>query len=282
MTPLPFRALALDLDGTLLDEEGRLAETTASLLRALSTRGLRIILASGRMTARVLPFADQLGFPVDLVTYNGSEVLAHGPSGWSSLSSRSLPTTALDVVYTLCRTHSVFLNIYSQNTLHGYNANGDFGWSTHYETNTGAHYAGKHTLIPDLPRVGIRKLLVIGTPVERNLLHDSWSPLLSDHCQLTKSNPEYLEILEKGVSKGSALRLWLDHNRMAASDLLAFGDAENDLEMLRLAGLGIAMANATPGLRADHIRSSGRFARWTNAQSGVARELADLFGIPHT
>lgn len=281
MTPLPYRALALDLDGTLLDEDGRLAETTASLLRALSSRGLRIILASGRMTARVLPFAEQLGFPVDLVTYNGSEVMANGPAGWTTLSSRSLSTTALEAVYALSRTHSVFLNIYSQGDLHGYHSHGDFTWSKHYETNTGATYAGKHTRIPDLPRVDIRKLLVIGTPVERNLLHDTWSPLLSDHCLLTKSNPEYLEILEKDVSKGSALRIWLDHNRVDASELLAFGDAENDLEMLRLAGLGIAMANATPGLRADHGRTSGRFSRWTNAQSGVARDLADLFGLPH-
>jgi Cof subfamily protein (haloacid dehalogenase superfamily) len=278
LTPLPYRALALDLDGTLLDEDGQLGETTASLLRSLSSRGLRIVLASGRMTARVLPFAEQLGIPVDLITYNGSEVLAHGPAGWAMLSSRGLSSKARDEVYALTRTHSVFLNIYSQGELHCYHAQGDFTWSKHYETHTGATYAGKYTVIPDLPREDIHKLLVIGTPAERNLLHDTWSPLLTDHCMLTKSNPEYLEILAKDVSKGTALSIWLDHNRLAASELLAFGDAENDLEMLRLAGLGIAMANATPGLRADHGRSSGRFSQWTNAQSGVARELASLFG----
>lgn len=280
MTPLPYRALALDLDGTLLDEEGRLGESTASLLRALSSRGLRIVVATGRMTARALPFVEQLGIPVDLVTYNGSEVLAHGPSGWTVLSSQVLSARTRDEVYALSRAHAVFLNIYSQGALHGYQAQGDFTWSRHYGRNTGAAYAGKHASIPDLPTEGIHKLLVIATPEERDRLYDAWHPLLSGHCALTKSNPEYLEMLGKGVSKGAGLGVWLACNRIAASELLAFGDAENDLEMLRLAGMGIAMANATPGLRAEHARTSGRFSRWTNAQSGVARELADLFGLP--
>jgi Cof subfamily protein (haloacid dehalogenase superfamily) len=292
LKPLPYRALALDLDGTLLDSQGILTDATASLLRVLSSRGLRLILASGRMTARVLPFAEQLGVPVDLVTYNGSEVLTHGPMGWTALSSRGLSNLSRDAVYALSRSHSVFLNVYARNKLHGYHPQGDFTWSKHYETSSGATYAGKHTRLPDLPMEGIQKLLVIGTPAERDHLHDAWSPLLSDHCVLTKSNPEYLEFLAKDVSKGTGLRIWLDHNGLAASDLLAFGDAENDVEMLRLAGLGIAMANATPGLRADYGRSfrnggssgdgrsSGRFSSWTNAQAGVARELAGIFGLP--
>jgi HAD superfamily hydrolase (TIGR01484 family) len=164
--------------------------------------------------------------------------------------------------------------------LHGYHPDGDFTWSEHYETHTGAIYAGKHTRLPDLPLEGIHKLLVIGTPHERDRLHDAWSPLLADHCALTKSNPEYLEFLAKDVSKGTALRIWLDHFGVPASGLLAFGDAENDLEMLCLAGQGIAMANATPGLRAEYGRLSGRFSPWTNVQSGVGRELAELFRIP--
>lgn len=280
MKPLPYRALALDLDGTLLDADGILTDATASFLRNLHARGLRIILASGRMTARVLPIARQLGVPVDLVTYNGTEVLSHGPMGWSTLSSRGISSRTRDAVFDLSSRHSVFLNVYAEDKLYGYHPQGEFSWSKHYEASSGAVYAGKHARLSDLPMEGIRKLLVISTPADRDHLHDTWSPQLSEHCALTKSNPEYLEFLGMGVSKGSGLRIWLDHHGLAASELLAFGDAENDLEMLRLAGLGIAMANATPGLRADYSRSSGRFSSWTNAQAGVVRELAGIFGLP--
>lgn len=269
----------MDLDGTLLDPDGILTDATAILLRSLHARGLRIILASGRMTARVLPIAEQLGFPVDLVTYNGSEVLSFGPKGWSTLSSRTLSALSRDAVYALSKSQSVFMNVYAQGKLHGYHPQGDFAWSKHYESSSGATYAGKHASLSDLPREGIYKLLIIGTQDERDRYHDNWTPLLEDHCGLTKSNPEYLEFLAKGVSKGTGLRIWLDHFGLAASDLLAFGDAENDLEMLRLAGMGIAMANSTPGLRVDFGTSSGRYSAWTNAQAGVDRELAEIFGL---
>jgi hydroxymethylpyrimidine pyrophosphatase-like HAD family hydrolase len=90
-----------------------------------------------------------------------------------------------------------------------------------------------------------------------------------------KSNPEYLEFVELGTSKGAALAFRLRRNGLSPMDLLAFGDAENDLEMLRMAGLGIAMANATPGLKAEF----GRLSRWTHAEDGVAREPSALYSL---
>jgi Cof subfamily protein (haloacid dehalogenase superfamily) len=267
--------VALDLDGTLLDAEGRLPAVTASLLRILAARGVRIVLASGRMTARVLPYAEQLAVPVDIISYNGAEILEGGPVSWNSVSLRGISPAARDAVFGLCRKQRVFLNVYSQGKLHGYHPDGDFTWSRHYETNSGAAYAGKYARLEHLPQEGIAKLLVIGEYQERERLHDSWLPQLSPHCGLTKSNPEYLEFLAKGVSKGSALEIWLGRNGVDPSELLAFGDAENDLDMLRLAGLGIGMANATPGLRAAH----SRFSPWSHAEEGVAKELTALFRL---
>ncbi len=263
------------MDGTLLDADGILRVGTVAVLRNLAALGVRIILASGRMTARVIPFAEQLGVPVDLVSYNGSEVLAHGASGWTTLSSRGISSAARDAVYALSRSDSVFLNIYSRGILHGYHPQGDFTWSFHYETNSGATYAGKFSRLPDLPQENIQKLLIIDTPLRRNQLHDDWAPALAGKCALTKSNPEYLEFLATDVSKGSGLGIWLTHNGIKPGELLAFGDAENDLEMLNLAGFGIAMANATPGVRSAY----GRFSAWSNAEEGVARELSAIFGL---
>ncbi|MEO6095458.1 MAG: HAD family hydrolase [Fibrobacteria bacterium] len=272
---IPYRAIALDLDGTLLGHHGRLGDRSVAVLRSLAERGIRIILASGRMTARVMPYVEQLAIPVDMVCYNGSEILTQGRSGWETLASRGLSPDAREAVYSLSRGNAVFLNVYSQGKLYGYHAGGDFTWSRHYETNSGALYAGKYADIETLPRDRIQKLLVIDTPARRDALHEDWSPLLSHLCVLTKSNPEYLEFLGKDVSKGSSLSIWLERNGIQPAELVAFGDAENDLEMLRLAGLGIAMANATPGVRS----AFNRFSRWSNAEEGVARELATLFEL---
>jgi Cof subfamily protein (haloacid dehalogenase superfamily) len=267
--------VALDLDGTLLDSEARLPDATAEVLRTLAKRGIRIVLASGRMTARILPYAEQLAFPVDVVSYNGAEILEGGPESWTSVSLRGLSPAARDAVFDLCRTHGVFLNVYAHGKLHGYHPDGDFTWSRHYELNSGAVYAGKHATLERLPKVGIAKLLVINAYPDRERYYEAWLPRLSPHCGLTKSNPEYLEFLAKDVSKGSALEIWLGRNGLEPSQLLAFGDAENDLEMLRLAGMGIGMANATPGLRASH----SCFSKWSHEEEGVAKELATLFRV---
>lgn len=260
----------------MLDPHGRLPLRTAALLRTLASRGLRIILASGRMTARVMPFAEQLGVPMTVVSYNGAEILDGGPSGWKVVSSRGLPGPAREAVFALCRAHRVFLNVYASGKLHGYHPEGDYTWSLHYEANSGATYAGKHDSLEELPDSDIAKLLVVESPRNRERLFDEWLPLLEDLCVLTKSNPEYLEFLAKEVNKGSALKIWLDANALSASELLAFGDAENDLEMLNLAGMGLAMANATPGLRSTF----SRFSSWSHSQEGVAMELAGLFNLP--
>lgn len=258
-----------------MDPAGKLTPATASVLRQLSARGIRILLASGRMTARVVPFADALGVPLGLITYNGAVILEGGPAEWSLLATHGLPAAARDAVFGLCRDQSIFLNVYADGRLHAYHPDGDFTWSRHYEFHSGATYEGKHSRLEDLPRDRLEKLLVIASPEGREKLFATWSPLLAGLCDLTKSNPEYLEFVAKGVSKGTALAIWLDRNGILPGELLAFGDAENDLEMLTLAGLGLAMANATPGLRAAH----GRFTRWSHSDDGVARELCSLFGL---
>lgn len=275
MSPLPFRAVALDMDGTLLDPSGRVTPAAAAAIRALAERGVRVVLASGRMTARVAPFIRELGLRLDLIAYNGAEVCAHGPDGWTPILARTLSAEARDAVFDLCRRHARFLNVYAGGKLHGYHPGGDYSHSLHYEAQTLAVYASKVDSLEALPREAILKLLVIDTPENRERLHREWEPLVAAHCQVLKSNPEYLEFVDLGTTKGSALAFWLARNGLRPDEMVALGDAENDLEMLRMAGLGIAMANATPGLKAAFPRISP----WSHAEDGVARELARIFSL---
>lgn len=269
--------MALDLDGTLLDPAGRLSTASLRVLRHLAGLGVRIALATGRMTSGARPIAEALGLPLALVTYNGAVVLEGGPSAWSILVTRTLPEAARDAVFELSRAHGAFLNVYSRGRLHGYHRDGDFAWSRHYEANAGSVYVQKTASLDELPREGLEKLLVICDPESRDRLRGAWAPRLAGLCDLTTSNPEYLEFLAKGVSKGSTLQGWLAKAGLGPQDLIAFGDGENDLEMLRMAGCGLAMANAVPGLRDAY----GRLSRWSHAEDGVARELCALFGMDY-
>ena len=272
----PYQSLAFDLDGTLLSPDGNISPNCLRIMRQVAAQGLEIVLASGRMTARVAPFGTELGFPLTLIAYNGAETLQGRGSDWTSLATRPISLQTRDAVFELCRTGKHFLNIYADGKLHGYHPEGKFAASSIYMTQTRATYSGLHQQLDTVPMERISKLLVVESTENRNRIFQEWSPLLSSHCSLAKSNPEYLELMDVGVSKGSALQAWLTAKGLSAKGLIAFGDADNDKEMLQLAGLGIAMGNSTPGLRAV----STRISTWTNAEDGVARELASLFNIP--
>ncbi len=270
-----IRALALDLDGTLLDPKGRLSPEAVRILRALAAKGINIILASGRMTARVIPYAEQVGVALTLVSYNGAETSEGQGSVWSRTAFSPLDSDSRETIFRLCRDEAVFLNVYSDGALYGYHPQGDFESSNFYSAQTGATYQAFFRDLDQLPREAIAKLLMIQAPENRDALYAAWSMKLTGKCALTKSNPEYVEVLSNGVSKGRALAEWLKRRSLDANQLLAFGDAENDLDMLRLAGIGYAMRNATPGL----LRAFPKTTRLGNTQNGLARELDSLFGI---
>ncbi len=269
----PIKVIAIDLDGTLLSSKGHISSGNRDALRLLAQMGLRIILASGRMSARIRPFGEELGIPFALVSYNGAQVLECDNGIWRTTFSRCISHESFQQVVGLCRDENLFLNIYAGNALYAYQSKGDFTFCDLYHHQTRSDYADRLTDVDRLPAGEVIKLLIIDTPENRDRLYNRLCGLFSSHCRMVKSNPEYLEFLATGVSKSLALQVWLDTHGFTKESLIAFGDAENDLEMLQFARVGIATANATPGLKAHFPNVS----RWTNDEDCVRRELELLF-----
>jgi hydroxymethylpyrimidine pyrophosphatase-like HAD family hydrolase len=113
---------------------------------------------------------------------------------------------------------------------------------------------------------------VITSPEDREPLYRDCVARFALAGSIVKSNPEYLEFMDKGITKGSALRLWMNGQGMHPSEVMAFGDAENDLEMLQGVGHGIAVSNASAGLKAAHSRISN----FSNDDDVIVRELEKL------
>ena len=89
--------------------------------------------------------------------------------------------------------------------------------------------------------------------------------------ELTSAHPTMIEILPSGGSKGNGLALLLAHLGLNASQLMAFGDGENDISMIQLAGIGVAMGNAVA-----QVKSLLDFVSKSNDHSGVAQGLGML------
>jgi hydroxymethylpyrimidine pyrophosphatase-like HAD family hydrolase len=92
------------------------------------------------------------------------------------------------------------------------------------------------------------KLVAIGEPGELDLLEERMKATFDERLFIAKSLPIFLEFAQKGVTKGSGLEFVADHLGFALERTVAFGDGENDVELLEAAGYGVAVAGSHPRL----------------------------------
>ena len=114
------------------------------------------------------------------------------------------------------------------------------------------------------------KLLIIGEPERLEEYKLTFASHWHDPPTLTKSEPNYLEVLGAGVSKGRALERVSDYTGIPLTKVMAFGDNPNDLDMIRTAGLGVAMGNAHP-----EVKKAADLITDTNDNDGVAKVIKE-------
>ena len=252
-----MKLLALDIDGTLITKEHVLTEGVRSaLLRAQRDYDTRIILASGRPTpalgalAEALQIADYGGY---LMPFNGGKILEAGSK--RLLSAQLLDADLIPQLYHLVQEHGVNILTYTEEHI-----------LTEREDDP---YAEKEVVITGMPlkRVpsfieaateSLPKCLAVG-PLEKLIpLEAAVKEQLGTRVGAFRSSDYFLELVPLGVNKGNALARLLDVLGMTPQDLIAIGDNYNDLEMIELAGTGVAMGNAPEDIqrRADFVTRS--------------------------
>ena len=240
----PIKLIALDLDGTLLDSRGEIPARNRDVLQAASERGVIVALASGRMTDCISPFEDKLGLDCPVIGYNGGMVRGTQEEGRSVLFHRPLEARYGRELINYCR-ERYMLNFYCDDILYAEETAELRKWADIYSDQTGAVYSFVPNLEPFVER-DPTKLIVITDPAERNRLHDEWVPRWGKETTIVRTNPEYLEFMNLRTDKGVALEALCRTLGISMAETMALGDGDNDAPMLAAAGLGIAMANATP------------------------------------
>ena len=183
------------------------------------------------------------------------------------ISERPLPADIAELFIRFSQDGDYLLNFYRDDVLYAEDSPNRRRFMDIYSGRTGAEYH-----IEDLSgRIGQEptKLILLAEPEERDRLHDHFVTELGDRAYITKSEPEYLEIMAPGVSKGTALEALGEHYGFGLPNVLAVGDAENDNPMLEAAGIGVVVANGTEASKAvaDHVTEK------TNNQGAVAEAV---------
>lgn len=273
---LSYRYVISDLDGTLLNERGELSAYTVEVLRRVQAAGVGVIAASGRLAASMLPFVRAIGSALPIITGNGA-VIADGQTG-QPLEADCVPLEdALEAAALLEAEGHYFHSYDVEPANHFYCAEHSQG-SDIYSRSTGMKPRAVGRL-SDFMRAGkaaTPKLLVIVEDSVMSGLRDRLRARFAGRLTVTNSTPNLIEITRQGVTKGNALRALCARLNASPAEFIAFGDGGNDESMLAVAGLGVAVRNAQPGLLAAASRVCG-----ANTEDGVAHFLAGHFGTDH-
>jgi Cof subfamily protein (haloacid dehalogenase superfamily) len=238
--------VAADLDGTLLTPELTLAPALPGALHALAGAGVRFVICTGRMFRSARVVAAQMGVRDGLVVcYQGAMVADLG-DGSTLFHRRMDPEDAAAVIRRL-RVLGRHVNAYIDDEMYVDEVE---KWALHYTRHTGVGLREVDDLEAEVLRRPPTKLVAItdADDVTRILpdLQERWR----DRLFVQRSQPEYIEFADGGVSKSGALQWVCDLLGLRRHRAVACGDGDNDVDMLCWAGLGVAMAEAAPEVQA--------------------------------
>ena len=263
-----IKLLAIDMDGTLLDDRKEISLDNQQALRQVTETGIMVVLCTGRPLSGIQPYFDQLELTYSPYAIGNNGCLTLSTEDWSILSYQSTPLTHVEHLAKLLEEFpSLNLVLFTPHA--NYALGKELNEATQKDAiiETSVLY---HTDLESFRSLNIPVLVPIfmGETDELDRLQATYSELLADDFQPVRSLDYAFEVLPRGVSKASGLAQLTEKLGISPEEVMAIGDGDNDIEMLQWAGLAIAMKNATPALLhvADDITDS-------HNESGLARAI---------
>ncbi len=239
------RLFVFDLDGTLLGPDHRLPRETVEFLTRELVHKHRFTIATGRSLASTRPFLRELGVGLPVILYNGAVI--YDPAGGKVLRELRLPLKMAREALRLARSFPVHPEVYRD--IHDPNLYVDqiTPAIAAFQRKEGLPAVEVGDLLSSLDFCPL-KLLLIGP---REVLPDLETRLREalPQAEVVRSEQDYLEVLPPGASKGEGLRWLCRFLGVSPEEVVAVGDQLNDLGMLEVAGVGVAMAHAPEALR---------------------------------
>ena len=273
-----IQLVAIDLDGTLLDSKKTCSLRTQNAIESVLKTGRKVCFVTGRSVVDTAPFAQQCGLTEHIITANGAYI-------WDIQNQQAIQKTILDtdiVNFTIktARSQKIFLWLYTSDKVY-------------YETSDKLHqilidkYPAFKSDQCDFNQINnnniLKSLFILrqDRALEiKDLLYQKYgdrvhmiinSTHVDDHDRPSEELV-YLEILHANSNKGNALQHLCEYYKIPLANTLAFGDEDNDIEMLQVAGVSVSMGNAK-----EHIHAVAQYKGLTNDEDGVADFLEKHF-----
>jgi len=258
------RVVATDFDRTLVGEDVTLHERTLRALARAREAGMHVIVVTGRMVQSVLRALEPADLRDPVICYQGA-VVADRDGTW--LRHEPLPLELARETIAALADEGYSPNVYVDDELY-----------VAADTEEARRYARLnrirfHVVDDLLEWLGSppTKLVCVGDPGALDELEPRMKARFGDREYISKSLPYFLEFAQKGVTKGAGLDFLAQHLGFTAEETVAFGDGENDVELVEWAGYGIAVENAH-----ERVKAVADWVCPPAAEEGVAQVIEGL------
>ena len=289
-----YKLVAIDLDGTMLNQYGIITEKTKKAIKKVQDKGVEVMIASGRAITSVKRFSKEINSKKYFISGNGA--ITYDIENNKILYENILKKQKALQIIKICEENSIYYNIYTETGIIAKNLN--------YNT---LYYYKDNLTKPDENRTHINivedvynyidekneKILKIMICDEHRAVFNSIVRKLKEipdievldvsHMsrKIIKQGTEeialeyfYTEVSAKNVDKWNALEEIIKLMNITKEEVVTIGDNANDLKMIKNAGLGIAMGESAP-----YIKQTADMVALSNEEDGVANILRKIFEI---
>ena len=264
-----FKALAIDLDGTLLVGEDLSSENRDAVRRA-DQAGLKIIIATARWRHMAQRISEEIGLSSPIIACSGAEVFL--PDEKRDIFDHRLPADFTKELYGLCNNNRCIATITLEDEvvlkLDGEPdpslLSEEMAWTAQLD-------AARHAE----PRIAAIQGTALVNTIKSDLL-PRWSDHINLYDSIGPSGKLVITITAKAANKGEALLAACEHLNIEPEQVVSFGDAENDIEMFKITGASVAMGQAE-----SFIKSAATTVTADNTEHGVALAIHKLLDEGH-
>lgn len=266
-----IKLIAIDMDGTLLSEDKTLHQEEIDALHKANQAGYKIVICTGRALAGVKPYVAQLNIKGDdeyAIISNGCST--HYTKNWDMVSWHQLTKDDMLYLYDISKKTKAQLTLFDED---------------HYfvvEEQPNEHVIFDANIVGLIPTVisiddavsgehTMFQAMFLESPAVLDEFQKNFEEELAERFSVVRSQNYIFETMPLGVNKSSALADLAKRLGIKPEEVMAIGDANNDLEMLAFAGVSVAMGNATP-----RVKEIATHHTLTNDEHGVAHIIEKL------
>ncbi len=263
--------MCIDMDGTLLNSKHVINEENIEAIKKATEKGVLIAVCTGRLFTSAAYFADLIGVKTPVIASNGAYIRDKNTD--KVIYKSLLGNDNCNKIMNILRKYNIYPHFNSYDSIF-----------TEKIVYSSEFYSRMNETLPRYRRIKIKlvenwenvfkeyegeilKCIAIDQDIDKLKLA-KMEMLKEEDLEVVSSWENNFEVMQKGVSKGKAVNILAKHYSINREDIICIGDSENDLSMIKFAGLGIAMGNAS-----DYIKKNSDYVTVTNDESGVAKAI---------